>query len=83
MTLSEKIIARASGLGRASPGDIVEASIDLAMFNDLTGPLTIDVMDRVWSSPNLVVVLDHLAPANSVKATSLHKRLRELQGGIQ
>ena len=37
-TLVEKIIARASGRARVSPGEIVTCKVDLAMFHDSSGP---------------------------------------------
>lgn len=40
-TMSQKIIARAAGKKSVSVGDIVIARADLAMSNDITGPLTL------------------------------------------
>ena len=42
MNIIEKILARASGKGEVTLGEIVEASIDVAMIHDLTGPLAIE-----------------------------------------
>jgi len=41
-TLAEKIIARACGRERVTPGETVVVKVDLAMANDLTGPLAIE-----------------------------------------
>ena len=41
MNIIEKILANASGKQEVSPGEIVEANIDVAMTHDLTGPLAI------------------------------------------
>jgi len=81
MNIVEKILARASGRDHVSPGEIVEASVDVAMIHDLTGPLTIESFrkigaKKVWDSQRIVVVLDHLVPANSVKSAELHKIVR-------
>ena len=38
-TMSEKILARASGNDTVEAGDIVIANIDVALTHDLTGPL--------------------------------------------
>ena len=38
MTLSEKIIARASARERVQPGEIVTCEVDLAMMHDSSGP---------------------------------------------
>ncbi|RLE51485.1 MAG: 3-isopropylmalate dehydratase large subunit [Candidatus Methanomethylicota archaeon] len=81
MTISEKILARASGKERVEPGEYVNAKIDLAMFHDLTGPLTLKVLEEVgfdkpWDPEKIVVVFDHQVPAESVKTAELHKMLR-------
>jgi len=81
MTISEKILARASGKERVEPGEYVNAKIDLAMFHDLTGPLTLKVLEEVgfdkpWDPEKIVVVFDHQVPAESVKTAELHKILR-------
>ena len=82
MTLAEKILARASGRRRVSPGEIVEAKVDFAMVHDLTGPLTIDGLrklgiTKVWDPRKILVVFDHQAPANSIEAARYHIALRE------
>jgi 3-isopropylmalate/(R)-2-methylmalate dehydratase large subunit len=81
VNIVEKILAKAAGRDRVSPGEIVEASIDKAMMNDITGPLAIDAFrkmegTRVWDRNRLVVVLDHLVPANDAQAANLHRILR-------
>ncbi|RLE50122.1 MAG: 3-isopropylmalate dehydratase large subunit, partial [Candidatus Methanomethylicota archaeon] len=52
-----------------------------AMFHDLTGPLTLKVLEEVgfdkpWDPNKIVVVFDHQVPAESVKTAELHKTLR-------
>ena len=51
------------------------------MIHDLTGPLAIESFrkigaENVWDNQRIVVVLDHLVPANSVKSAELHKIVR-------
>ena len=82
MTIAEKILARASGRRLVTPGDIVEAKIDVAMVHDLTGPLTVKSLrevgvKKVWDPRRIVIVFDHQAPANSVDAAQNHIMLRE------
>jgi len=82
MNIIEKILARASGKGKVTPGEIVEASVDMAMIHDLTGPLTIESfrkigIRKVWDNQRIVVIFDHLVPANSEKAAKLHSIVRE------
>ncbi len=82
MNISEKILARASGRREVSPGEIVEANVDAAMINDITGPLTIEAfrkvgVEKVWDTKKIVMVLDHQVPADSAEAAKLHKIMRE------
>lgn len=79
MNVFERILARASGLREVSAGDYVTAKVDLAMFHDLTGPLTINAfreigVEKVWDPEKIVVVFDHLIPANTVETAELHGR---------
>ncbi|MEM1566210.1 MAG: homoaconitase large subunit [Candidatus Bathyarchaeia archaeon] len=81
MNISEKILARASGRKEVSPGEIVEANVDMAMVNDITGPLTIETfykigVSKVWDNSRIVMVLDHQVPADSAKSAELHKIVR-------
>jgi 3-isopropylmalate/(R)-2-methylmalate dehydratase large subunit len=81
MNIIEKILANASGKQEVSPGDIVEANIDVAMTHDLTGPLAIKSFreigaKKVWDSNKVVIILDHLVPASSVISAGLHKTVR-------
>ncbi|MEM2607572.1 MAG: 3-isopropylmalate dehydratase large subunit, partial [Candidatus Bathyarchaeia archaeon] len=69
MTISEKILAHAAGLDHVKPGDIVDAKVDMAMANDITGPLAIKMFKRiglkkVWDNKRIVLVLDHQVPAD-------------------
>ncbi|KPV63722.1 MAG: Isopropylmalate/citramalate isomerase large subunit [Candidatus Bathyarchaeota archaeon BA2] len=82
MNIIEKILAKASGKDEVTPGEIVEASVDVAMIHDLTGPLTIESFRKigarkVWDNKRIVVIFDHLVPANSERAAKLHSIVRE------
>jgi len=81
LNLIEKILASASSKKTVEPNEIVEARIDVAMVHDLTGPLTVKSFreigsKRVWDPSKIVVILDHLVPADSVTTAELHKTLR-------
>jgi len=70
MNIAEKILARASGRKEVSPEEIVEARIDVAMVNDITGPLTVEAFqkigtERVWDNQRIVIILDHQVPTTS------------------
>jgi len=81
MNIIEKILANASGKQEVSPGEIIEANIDVAMTHDLTGPLAIKSFrkigaKKVWNNQKVVVILDHLVPASSIISANLHKIVR-------
>ncbi len=81
MNIIEKILANASEKQEVSPGEIVEANIDVAMTHDLTGPLAIKSFreigaKKVWDRNKVVIILDHLVPASSVISAGLHKIVR-------
>ena len=81
MNVIEKIMAKASGKKQVHPGDIIDAKIDKAMMNDITGPLAIKAFKEmggkeVWDKDRIIIVLDHLVPAPSDQSANLHKILR-------
>ena len=83
MTLSEKILAKASGNKSVSPGDIVMAKIETAMAHDITGPLTVNTLkkegiNKVWDNEEKIVILfDHQIPADSITAAENHILMRK------
>jgi 3-isopropylmalate/(R)-2-methylmalate dehydratase large subunit len=82
MNITEKILAKASGKTSVTPGEIVDANVDVIMVHDLTGPLAIEAfkkigVSKVWDNKKVVVILDHQIPAESVKMAELHKMLRK------
>ncbi|MCD7782255.1 MAG: homoaconitase large subunit [Methanosphaera sp.] len=82
MTMSEKILAKASGNDKVEAGEIVMADIDTAMVHDLTGPLTLQALeeintDKVWDPKKIVIPFDHQVPADTLDAAKNHQILRE------
>ena len=80
MTITEKILARAAGKDKVSPGDLISARIDVIMCHDVTTPPAISMLkahgiDRVFDTEKIVVTPDHFQPAKDIKSAELHKRL--------
>jgi 3-isopropylmalate/(R)-2-methylmalate dehydratase large subunit len=80
LTLSEKILQRASGAD-ARPGDIVTAKVDLAMMHDSGGPRRVAshlkrLGARVWDPDKVVIVTDHFVPPNDVDSADILARTR-------
>src|SRR4051812_18927230 len=66
MTMTEKILARASGKGSVAPGENVWANVDVLMTHDVCGPGTFGVFKKhfgkdakVWDREKLVLIPDH------------------------
>jgi len=66
MTITEKILARASGRASVAPGDNVWVNVDVLLTHDVCGPGTIGVFQRefgrdakVWDAEKIVIIPDH------------------------
>lgn len=80
MTITEKILAKASEQETVKPGQLVDANIDVVMCHDVTTPPAIAMLkekgiDRVFDREKIVVTPDHFQPAKDIKSAELHKRL--------
>jgi 3-isopropylmalate/(R)-2-methylmalate dehydratase large subunit len=79
-TITEKILAKASGKSTVRMGELVDASIDVIMCHDVTTPPAITMLedkgiDAVFDEERIVVTPDHFQPAKDIKSAELHKRL--------
>ena len=82
MTITEKILAKASGKKKVSLGELVNANIDIVMCHDVTTPPAISMLqrhgiDKVFDPEKIIVTPDHFQPAKDIKSAELHKRLDE------
>lgn len=66
MTLTEKLLARASGRAKVEPGENIWVNVDVLMTHDVCGPGTIGVFKRefgdnarVWDPTRVVIIPDH------------------------
>ena len=73
MNITEKILARASGRSKVSPGDVVFVNVDKVMMHDVSGPGVLAVfeklrkkgmiIDKIWDPERVWVAEDHFVPA--------------------
>lgn len=82
MTMSEKILAKASGKDKVEAGEIVMANIDVAMTHDLTGPLAVESFKKIgtkkiWDPSKIVIPFDHQVPADSLDSANNHIIMRK------
>src|SRR4030042_417025 len=80
MTITEKILAKASGQKKVEPGQLIDAKIDVVMCHDVTTPPAITMLrekgiDKVFDRNKIVVTPDHFQPAKDIQSAELHKRL--------
>ncbi len=66
LTITEKILARASGKRRVEPGENIWVSVNVLMTHDVCGPGTIGIFKRefgeharVWDPEKVVIIPDH------------------------
>ncbi len=82
MTITEKILASHAGLESVSPGQLINARIDIALGNDITAPISIERFQkagatRVFDKGKVVLVPDHFAPNKDIKSAEQCKTMRE------
>lgn len=88
MTIAEKILARHAGKDSVKPGDFVLADVDIALANDITAPVAIQVFEeagakQVFAPDKVVLIADHFVPCKDVKTASqvsLMRRFAEKHG---
>ncbi|MHC4459783.1 MAG: 3-isopropylmalate dehydratase large subunit [Planctomycetota bacterium] len=81
MTISQKILADHAGMKEVSPGQLINAKIDIAMGNDITAPITISQFKKsgakkVFDREKVVFVPDHFAPNKDIKSAEQCKIMK-------
>ena len=81
MNITEKILAKASGVKEVQPGEIIEARVDLAMSHDGTSTPTINTFNKisreVWDPDKIIIVFDHNVPANIIGSAEFQRITRD------
>ena len=82
MTMTQKILAAHAGLDSVVPGQLIEADIDLALANDITGPVAVRElertgMDKVFDREKVALVMDHFTPNKDIKSAEQCKECRD------
>jgi len=82
MTITEKILAYHAGKETVSPGDLIEAKVDVALANDITAPLAIEVFKeigakKVFDTEKVVLVADHFVPNKDIPSAQQTKYMRD------
>jgi len=82
MTITEKILALHSGRKRVEPGELIQVNVDLALANDITAPLAIQVFneigtDRVFDREKIALVPDHFVPNKDIESAQQVSLIRK------
>ncbi|MBR4200278.1 MAG: 3-isopropylmalate dehydratase large subunit [Oscillospiraceae bacterium] len=73
MTMTQKILAAHAGLDSVSAGQLILASLDRLLGNDITAPVAIREYEKLGGRPvfdrdRITMVLDHFVPNKDIKA---------------
>lgn len=82
MTITEKILAAHIEKDTVSPGEFIEARVDIALGNDVTAPIAIREFEafgakKVFNRDRLILVPDHYAPNKDIKSAEQCKIMRD------
>ncbi len=82
MTITEKILAKHAGRKSVTPGELINAKVDIALGNDITAPIAIKEFKKVgakkvFNRKKVVLVPDHFTPNKDIKSAEQCKVLRE------
>lgn len=78
-TAVEKLLARASGLGEVSPGEVVEAAVDRVMVHDGNASLLFHHFaggEGFFDPSRVVFVTDHFAPPSTMERAGIVAEFR-------
>ncbi len=80
--MTQKILAAHAGLDSVQPGQLVEASLDMVLGNDITSPVAINEFEKcgatgVFHKDKIALVLDHFVPNKDIKAAQQCKQTRQ------
>ncbi len=82
MTITEKLLAHASGRDAVRPGDFVTAKLDVVLANDITAPIAIRQFhklgaEKVFDRAKIALVADHYTPNKDIAAATQTKQMRD------
>lgn len=82
MTITQKIFAIHSNKDYVEPNELLEANVDIALANDITGPIAIEVFEKiglesVYDKSRVILVPDHFTPNKDIKSALQAKILRD------
>ncbi|NCC86759.1 MAG: 3-isopropylmalate dehydratase large subunit [Clostridia bacterium] len=87
MTITQKILAAHANLSSVKPGDLILASVDMVLGNDVTTPVAIGEFNKmnagsVFDKNKVSMVMDHFAPNKDIKAAEQCKMCRDFASDL-
>jgi 3-isopropylmalate/(R)-2-methylmalate dehydratase large subunit len=82
VNIAEKILAAHSGKKTLTPGEFINARVDVVLSNDITAPIAIREFRRlgvakVFDPSKIVMVADHFVPNKDIPSAEQAKQMRE------
>ena len=82
MTMTQKILAAHAGLPQVTPGQLIQADLNIVLGNDITTPVAVNEFQKagfegVYDPDKVVIVLNHFVPNKDIKAAQQSKTCRE------
>jgi len=82
VNLIEKILVAHTDREKVSPGDFINARVDVILANDITAPIGINEfrrigVDKVFDPEKIVMVADHFVPNKDIISAENAKMMRE------
>jgi len=74
MTIAEKILAAHSNKKEVTPGEIINANLDIVLANDITAPIAIKEFEKlgvndVFDKEKIALIPDHFTPQKDIKSS--------------
>lgn len=82
MTMTQKILAAHAGVEEVKEGQLIEASLDMVLGNDITAPVAIrefeqNAFTKVFDKNKISLVMDHFVPNKDIQAATQCKICRD------
>jgi 3-isopropylmalate/(R)-2-methylmalate dehydratase large subunit len=79
--MTQKILAAHAGLPEVKPGQLIQATLDMVLGNDITSPVAINEFEekgftQVFDKSKISLVMDHFTPNKDIKAATQCQQCR-------
>ncbi|NVM22582.1 MAG: 3-isopropylmalate dehydratase large subunit [Desulfobacterales bacterium] len=80
-TITEKILAAHAGREAVAPGELISVRIDMALANDITAPIAIEIFEAsnvtsIFDPERVALVPDHFVPNKDIRSAKQVQMMR-------